>query len=176
MRILTIDDKDHERFLRTPVPKTDPAAGSARELRALAKTMRTAMQAAGGVGLAANQIGVPKRFFIAQIPDSEGHYEFYAVLNPTITKRSRETVVSEEGCLSIPGKYGDVSRAEAITIQGETIDGRPAKHAVRGLAARIFQHEIDHLDGVLFIDKAKNIRTITMVDNDDKEMVSISLH
>ncbi len=115
----------------------------------LVKSMKETLWQAQGVGLAANQIGQNLRLFTAEV---EG--KSYAVANPEIIKISPKTVLMEEGCLSVPGMWGVVERAESIEIQGRNQFGKKIKIKARGLLARVFQHEIDHLDGILFIDKA----------------------
>ena len=160
MRILTIDNKKNEAYLRTPVPPFDFSKEDAKELRGLASEMRKAMLAAPGIGLSANQVGVSKRMFVAQLPRGEGRSKFYAVLNPALTKISQEVATMEEGCLSIPGVFGTVERPQKITLEGLNLFGKKIKIKAVGLLARVFQHEIDHLDGVLFIDKATNIHLV----------------
>jgi peptide deformylase len=81
----------------------------------------------------------------------------YVVVNPEITRRSSEMISASEGCLSIPGYVGDVERHVAVTVRGLNRRGQPVRLKARGWTARIFQHEIDHLDGVLFIDRAERV-------------------
>ena len=102
-----------------------------------------------GLGLAAPQIGVSLRLMV--VTDDEGR-EARALVNPVITEQGGE-VVAEEGCLSIPGIFAPVKRAEWVRLQAEDPDGKPVSITARGLRARVFQHEMDHLDGVLFIDR-----------------------
>lgn len=116
--------------------------------RKLIEDMLETMRAAPGVGLAGPQVGVMERIFVWETEDGYG-----AVVDPVITERSEETVSDEEGCLSLPGLYFDVERAQRVTITGLDADGDPLEIEVEGFKARIFQHEIDHLDGVLFIDR-----------------------
>jgi len=118
------------------------------------------MKRANGVGLSANQIGLNERFFVAEAPDSQGKQKFYAVFNPNITKLSEEISTVEEGCLSVPETWGPTPRSYRITLEGQDIKGKKVKFKVWGLLARIFQHEVDHLDGHLFVDRAKNLRKI----------------
>ncbi len=160
MNILTIKSKEHEAYLRTPVPPLTFADEDPKELRALIREMRRVMLAAPGVGLSANQVGSSKRMFVAQVPDSEGRPKFYSVLNPMLTKLSKETATMEEGCLSIPFVFGSVERPAKVTLEGLNPFGKKIKIKAVGLLARVFQHEIDHLDGKLFTDKATNIHRI----------------
>jgi peptide deformylase len=102
-----------------------------------------------GIGLAAPQVGISLRLMIV------GHGERRepsAVINPVIVARGGE-VTAEEGCLSIPGVFAPVTRSEWVDVEGKDVDGRPVKIHGRGLLARVLQHEMDHLDGVLFIDR-----------------------
>jgi peptide deformylase len=117
-------------------------------LRALAADMHETMHAAPGVGLAALQVGVPRRLFTFDSGEESGSYA-----NPEIVWRSEETQEGEEGCLSIPGVYFPVVRAMSVTIRAQDLDGEPLTQDAEGFLARIFQHEIDHLDGVLFVDR-----------------------
>jgi peptide deformylase len=117
-------------------------------LGALAADMHETMHAAPGVGLAAPQIGVPRRLFTFDSGEESGSYA-----NPEIVWRSEETQEGEEGCLSIPGVYFPVARAMIVKIRAQNLDGEPVTHDAEGFLARIFQHEIDHLDGVLFVDR-----------------------
>ena len=158
-KILKIADRKEERFLRKATKEfrfpADPA-----EVKKLIEIMKKAMRKANGVGLSANQIGIPHKVFVAEVPDQNGGNKFYAVFNPKIEKKSSGTVDFEEGCLSVPGMFGSVPRPEKITISGIDKGGKPLKIKAWGLLARVFQHEIDHLGGALFIDKAKTLYKI----------------
>ena len=99
--------------------------------------------------------------FVAEVPDAQGGLKFYAIFNPELEKTSREIVVAEEGCLSIPGKFGDVGRAPQVTLKGQDRNGRPVKIKAWGLLARVFQHECDHLNGTVFTDHAKKVHNET---------------
>lgn len=160
MKILTVKNKKHEKFLREKTVPFDLSKEDKKKLRDLIKEMRKTMHQANGIGLSANQVGVNKQLFVAQIPTEDGKQKFYAILNPKITKRSAEKSIAEEGCLSIPGVQGTVERPEKITIEGYTIGGKKIKINAWGILARVFQHEIDHLNGELFIDKAKEVYEI----------------
>ncbi|MBI2844532.1 MAG: peptide deformylase [Armatimonadetes bacterium] len=118
------------------------------EIRSLIEHMYEVMDQANGVGLAANQIGVPLRLFVYDIGEGPR-----AMINPKIVKKSGSQV-GTEGCLSIPGLHGDVERANTATVEGLDENGNKVKISGEGLLARVFQHEIDHLNGVLFIDRA----------------------
>lgn len=105
-----------------------------------------------GVGLAAPQIGISKRAIVVSYDEA-----LYELINPEITSREGQDT-DIEGCLSLPGLIGDVTRSEKVTVKGLNRQGEEVIIKAEGYLARIFQHEIDHLDGILFIDKAENIR------------------
>lgn len=134
-----------EAILRNP---TEEVTEVNDDIRKLIDHMVEVLYEASGVGLAANQIGIPKRIFVYDVGEGPG-----VVINPKITKRSGEQI-GAEGCLSIPGLQGDVTRANVVTIEGLDREGNRIKLKGEGLLARVFQHETDHLDGYLFIDKA----------------------
>ena len=116
--------------------------------RRLVGDMIETMRAAPGVGLAGPQVGVMERVFVYEVEDRAG-----AVINPVIVSRSAETVEDEEGCLSIPGLQYPVERHLEVRVEGLDEQGRPVSLEGADLIARVFQHEVDHLDGVLFVDR-----------------------
>ena len=115
--------------------------------RRLVNDMLETMREAPGVGLAGPQVGILERIFVWEVGE-----EYGAVFNPRIVASSDEEVEGEEGCLSLPGLYYPVTRAEKVTVEGIDENGDPVKLDADELLARVCQHEIDHLDGVLFID------------------------
>jgi len=121
-------------------------------VRQLIADMRETMKAYHGVGLAANQVGVAQRVILVDVPDEDGGRSQFALINPVITSRTGSEV-GEEGCLSIPGIFEDVTRAETITLQALDDQGRKLNLSAEGYLARAVQHEVDHLDGVLFVDR-----------------------
>lgn len=127
--------------------------------------MFATMRDAPGIGLAAPQVGVGKRVIVVHLNDEETPY---AVINPVLSDFEGE-VEAVEGCLSIPGKVGDVKRAESCTVTGLDRDGKKFSLRAEGLLARCFQHEVDHLDGVLILDKATNIREAIPVADEKEE-------
>ncbi len=155
--IWKIADKKQEKFLRKKVSDFDFTKFSKKEVTDLVVRMRAAMRKANGIGLSANQIGLDLNVFVAEVPDADGGMKFYAMFNPKFEKLSEEQVIFEEGCLSVPGKWGDVERSERVTLMAQDKMGRPVKIKAWGLLARVFQHEMDHLSGKLFIDKAKSV-------------------
>ena len=114
----------------------------------LTEEMLVTMREREGVGLAANQVGRLRRVLVAGIEEDE-----YVLINPVIEARSDETDVLAEGCLSIPGIQVDVERPVAVTVSGQDAAGEELRFEAEGLLARVFQHEIDHLDGVLILDR-----------------------
>lgn len=158
MRIVTIQNKKDEKFLRKATVNFNFQKYSKKEVRELVKTMRQSMQAAEGIGLSANQIGLDVRVFVAKVEN-----KFYAIFNPEIVLSPKEAVNLDEGCLSVPGVYGVVERPERITLKGFDQHNKPLKIKAWGLLARVFQHEVDHLNGKLFIDKAKTVERVPMV-------------
>lgn len=130
--------------LRQKAAEVDRITGAHRRL---VEDMLDTMRSAPGVGLAGPQIGVVERVFVWEVDDEHG-----AVFNPVISARSEEQVENEEGCLSLPGLYYPVTRAARVTVEGVDENGDPVKLDAEDLLARVCQHEIDHLDGVLFID------------------------
>ncbi|OIO94656.1 MAG: peptide deformylase [Armatimonadetes bacterium CG2_30_59_28] len=108
------------------------------------------MVAREGIGLAAPQVGIAKRAIVARPPECE----VIQLINPEIVERTAETVIGTEGCLSVPGFQGDVERHFAIRVKGKGADGKPVELELLDFPARVIQHEIDHLDGKLFIDRA----------------------
>lgn len=155
MELVTTENKKDEEFLRTPTKKVDLGNEDKKELRELIKSMRRKMAESDGVGLSANQIGVDKKIFVAQLPSEEGTSKFYAIINPEITKRSFKKDEMNEGCLSVPKLFGPVKRSTKVTLEGQNLEGKKIKIKADGFLARIFQHEVDHLNGKLFTDKAK---------------------
>jgi peptide deformylase len=117
-------------------------------LKHLAEEMLRIMREHEGVGLAANQIGRLKRIFVAAYDEEE-----YVIVNPVIETQSETTEKDIEGCLSIPETRVEVERPTAVTVSGQDLSGAPMRIEVQGILARIFQHEIDHLDGVLILDR-----------------------
>ena len=129
-------------------------------LRTLIDDMVETMRDAPGVGLAAPQIGVLEQIVVIEFGDEEDEEapaKLYTVVNPEITRMYGDRVMGVEGCLSIPGIVGDVERSTSIVVKGQTRNGQNVKYKLNGWIARIFQHEVDHLTGVLFTDLAESI-------------------
>jgi peptide deformylase len=130
------------------------------DLQVLIDDMVETMRAAPGVGLAAPQVDVPLRVIVVEYGDDENEdipLKLYTLVNPEIVRVSDELVVGTEGCLSVPGFIGDVERIESLTVKAQNRHGQAVRIKAQGWLARIFQHEIDHLNGVLFTDRALRI-------------------
>ncbi len=131
-------------------------------LNTLIDDMVETLAGAQGVGLAAPQIGVSQRVIVIHLPDDEESYgeqagSSYEVVNPEIVKSSRETVEDVEACLSIPGYFGTVERSTMVVVRGQDRQGKEMRVKAYDWLARVFQHEIDHLDGVLYIDRSDEV-------------------
>ncbi|MBI2460054.1 MAG: peptide deformylase [Candidatus Rokubacteria bacterium] len=129
-----------------------PVAEITPEVQRLIDDMVETMYDALGIGLAATQVGVALRVLV--VDAGGGAVRTY--INPEIVERHGE-VVGEEGCLSLPGIFADVARAERVVVEARDREGRPVRERAEGLLARVFQHEIDHLDGILFIDRLDKV-------------------
>jgi peptide deformylase len=119
------------------------------EIRRMVEDMIETMFEEVGIGLAAPQVGISLRLMV--VGDEKGRGA-RALVNPVIAEQGGE-VTAEEGCLSLPGIFADVTRAEWVRLEAHDLEGNPVSLKARGLTARVFQHEMDHLDGVLFIDR-----------------------
>lgn len=140
------------------------------DFQTLIDDMIETMRAAPGVGLAGPQVNVPLRVIVVEFGDEndeEAPPQLYIVVNPEIQKKSSEMVVGTEGCLSIPGLAGDVERHERVVVKGQSRRGQPLKLKASGWLARIFQHEVDHLDGILFTDRAEHIWELEEIDKEE---------
>ncbi|RMA43622.1 peptide deformylase [Rhodophyticola porphyridii] len=137
----------------------DPVADSSDELRSLADDMLETMYAAPGIGLAAPQVGILQRLIVLDCVKEEGAAPRpLTMFNPRVLSSSDERNVYEEGCLSLPEMYADVERPAEVTVEWMDRDGRPQTETFDGLWATCVQHEIDHLDGKLFIDYLRPLK------------------
>jgi peptide deformylase len=140
--------------------KAHPVKHFDENIQTLADDMVETLRAAPGVGLAAPQIGVSERLIIVEFGDERDDTipkQLFVLANPEIVEESEEAEFGVEGCLSVPGLVGEVERAKIITVQAQNQFGKKTRIRASGWLARIFQHEIDHLNGVLFIDRAEKI-------------------
>ena len=119
----------------------------------------------GRVGLAAPQIGVPLRVIVIGIPEEED----IAIINPEIV-RSRGERSIDEGCLSVPGYFGQIKRAESVTVKGRDQDGKEIRIKAEGLLAQALEHEIDHLNGVLYFDHLESLEQLRKVEPEGTQL------
>ncbi len=149
-------------FLPNPVlrRKARKVTDFGPELQKLIDDMIETLRDAPGVGLAAPQIDVPLRVIVVEYGDDEDESippKLYTLVNPEFARMSADMVTGTEACLSIPGVVGECDRAVSVTVKALNRQGKPVKVKAQGWLARIFQHEIDHLDGVLFVDRASKV-------------------
>jgi len=126
------------------------------EVRQLVDDLFETMRAAKGVGLAANQIGVARRVAVVDVGEEDPPP--LVLINPVILERSEEDETAEEGCLSIPDIFGDVTRPARVVVEALDVEGKKVRTEASGYKARAIQHEIDHLDGVLFLDHLSAVK------------------
>lgn len=148
MTILTILEAPHP-ILKTRAAPVDAIDGS---LLRLMDDMLETMYAAPGIGLAAPQVGVTKRVVVIDTAKDDEPKAPLRLINPQIVWRSPEEITKEEGCLSLPDQFADVRRAQAVRVRYQNERGEMREIDAEGLLARCLQHEVDHLDGILFID------------------------
>lgn len=148
---------DNHPTLRKVAKKVDPAEINTRLFQQLLDDMFDTMYDAPGIGLAAPQIDVSKRIFVVDLADDEDEHGPLVVINPKFIEKFGE-IEATEGCLSVPGYVGEVTRFENITCTGLDRRGKRITLMGEGLFARCLQHEMDHLDGILYVDKAKDVR------------------
>jgi peptide deformylase len=132
-------------------------AGVDDTVRELTADMRETMHAYHGVGLAGNQVGVLQRVLVVEVPLADETRAQYALINPVLDQRDG-TESGEEGCLSIPGIYEEVRRSQRVRVRALDEYGRPVEFIAEGYLARALQHEVDHLDGVLFVDRLSPLK------------------
>jgi peptide deformylase len=151
-------------ILEVPDPrlkvKATPVAEIDAWLRKLAEDMLETMYQAPGIGLAATQVGAMKRVCVVDVADKKNGEEPrpMVLVNPDITWQSEDAESAEEGCLSLPSHYADVIRPRSVRVRYRDLEGAEQEVAADGLLARCLQHEIDHLDGVLFIDRISALK------------------
>jgi peptide deformylase len=157
------------RILGDPVlrQKAEPVGAVDDEVRALIDDMFQTMYFADGVGLAAPQIGIARRIMVVDVHE-EGVPPF-ALVDPVIVEASEEIDRGEEGCLSIPGLRELVDRPAEVVVEGLDREGRPVRIAADGLLARALQHEVDHLDGILFIDHLSPLKRKLLLSRWEKQ-------
>jgi peptide deformylase len=144
--------------------KAVPVTSFGPDLEAAAMRMIATLEKAAGLGLAAPQVGIGKRFFVVHVKTESP----LVLVNPSIIETSAETVVYQEGCLSLPGVSADVVRSEKIKVQAFNINGRPFILECGGILARVIQHENDHLDGILFYDHLSEVKQKRLLEKYEK--------
>ena len=147
-----------DRVLRQPAKRV---AKVDNDLRDLARKMLQTMYSEDGIGLAAPQVGVNKQLLVIDADPEDEKNRPLILINPKVTSYSKELATGQEGCLSIPGVYLDVIRPAAVEISYKDESGRPRKLKADDLVARVIQHEMDHLNGVLFVDRVENSIALT---------------
>ena len=157
--------RDGHPALRKVAKKVDPKEISAPLFQQLIDDMFETMYEAPGVGLAAPQVNVSKRLFVIDVHDDE--HEAAVVINPKI-ESAEEEVEMTEGCLSVPGMVGEIVRFKRLVVSGLDRNGEKIRLEGEGLFAQCLQHEIDHLNGLLYVDKARNVRPA--VTEEEKEI------
>ena len=176
MTVLSIIQPDNPQ-LRRPAARVNDFGP---QLQRLIEDMVDTMEDAKGVGLSGPQVAQNRRIILARLPDDEDSREvygedagkLYVLANPKIIRRSDEMVIGVEGCLSLPGLLGDVERHESVELAGQNREGKPVRLTASGWLARVFQHEIDHLDGILYIDIATSV---WRPDEEEDAVVSIAV-
>jgi len=154
--------------LRAVAGALSPEALASPETQQLIDDMVDTMHEAHGVGLAAPQVAAEYQLFVYE---SSGHdIPLHVVVNPMITPHERELVYDWEGCLSIPDLRGMVPRHPAVRVQGVDRHGKPLDYVCRGFEARIVQHEFDHLNGVVFLDRMRDFKTLGYIDEWGRHM------
>lgn len=142
-----------DRALRQPAKRI---ARVDAEIKQLVRQMLQTMYSSDGIGLAAPQVAINKQLIVIDLQPDEAAAPPIVLINPEVIQSSRDLSVTQEGCLSIPGVYLDVKRPAAIQVSYKDENGRPQKLSATGLMACCIQHEIDHLNGVLFVDRVEN--------------------
>jgi len=146
------------KYVGDPILRTvaKPVEAIDDDLRKLAEDMLETMYAEEGVGLAAPQIGLDKRLIVVDAQEEE--LQPFALVNPSVVEASEETERAEEGCLSLPGLKELVERPVRVTVEALNLDGEAVRIEADGLLSRILQHEVDHLDGILFVDRVSPLK------------------
>ncbi len=165
MAILPICHFPNEPVLRQKAKRVSRIDGS---IQRLIDNMIETMQQANGVGLAAPQVGVPLRVIVLQMPGEE----LVVIINPELVKSAGEQEVTE-GCLSIPGYFGEIKRSASVTVKGKDRQGKAIRIKATGLKAEALEHELDHLNGVLYIDHLESQDNLHRIAPDKTRQVDI---
>jgi peptide deformylase len=159
--------------LRTPAQPLPPALLARPEIQGLIDSMVETMHDAHGVGIAAPQVGEALQIFVYQAAGPP-EVPLHVVVNPLVTPQAREVAYDWEGCLSIPDLRGLVPRHPKVRVQGLDREGQPLDYVVLGFEARIVQHEYDHLNGVVFLDRMRDFKTLAYFDEWEQYLVNRS--
>ena len=150
-----------------PVEKVD------EDLRKLMDDMLETMYAAPGIGLAAIQVGVPKRVIVLDIAQKEGQKKPMCFVNPEIIDKSKNNSTYEEGCLSVPGQFAEIDRPDQCYVKYLDYNGEPKEIKATGMLATCIQHEMDHLEGILFIDYLSKLKKTMIIKKLSKQKKAI---
>jgi len=159
-----MEEKKHDKELEIVIlghpvlrQKAEPVKDINGKLKEFIDKMAETMYKARGIGLAGNQVALPKRVFIMDVSHKEGKSNLEVYINPEILEKEGE-IIYEEGCLSIPGYFAKVKRHAKIYVKAYDINGKEFERELTGLPAIVFQHEFDHLEGILFIDRLSTLK------------------
>jgi peptide deformylase len=151
--------------LRQKAKRVSPSLRKDGSIHKLIGDMIETMHAAPGVGLAAPQVGIPLRVIVIGLPEQED----IALINPQIVRRKGERVVNE-GCLSVPGYIGQIKRAESVTVKGRDRNGKEVRIKAEELLAQALEHEIDHINGILYIDRLKSADDLRRIEPEEAQL------
>ncbi len=165
LEILQFPDS-HLREKSVPIAESEVDA----QLRGLAENMAETMYEEPGIGLAAPQVGVSKRLIVMDLDWTEGERNLRVLLNPEVVESEGKQISEDEACLSVPDFSADVARAKRVVVKARNLDWEPIEFDCTGLEAICFQHEIDHLDGVLYIDRISRLKRDLYVRRRKKQL------
>jgi len=144
-----------------------------KDIQILMDDMLETMYAAPGIGLAAIQVGIPKRVIVLDIKQKEGQKNPIYLINPEIIEKSKNNSTYEEGCLSVPGQFAEIDRPDKCHVKYLDYHGQPKEIKAEGMLATCIQHEIDHLEGILFIDYLSNLKKNMIIKKLSKQKKAI---
>ena len=163
LRQILIEPNEVLRKKSTPVDKVDS------DIQKLMDDMLETMYAAPGIGLAAIQVGVPKRIIVLDIAQKEGQKNPMFFVNPEIINKSKNNSTYEEGCLSVPGQFAEIDRPDECFVKYLDYNGQPKEIKAEGMLATCIQHEMDHLEGILFIDYLSKLKKSMIIKKLSKQ-------
>ena len=153
--------------------KSSPVESVDQNIKNLMDDMLETMYAAPGIGLAAIQVGIPKRVIVLDIEHKEGKKKPIFLINPEIIQKSSDKTTYEEGCLSVPGQFAEINRPAKCHLKYLDYNGQPQEIKTEGMLATCIQHEIDHLEGILFIDYLSNLKKSMIIKKLSKQKKAI---